>query len=90
MADCFPTIEYTTHLKDIARHVGDADVLSLVGLAVASGGASAGRLWWQRRCEIAFGYAVPGAKVASMTARLVEMTTPPSDKIDAAAFNLGK
>jgi group II intron reverse transcriptase/maturase len=40
--------------------------------------------------ETAFGYAVPDAKVTSMAARLGEMTAPPSDKIDAAAFNLGK
>jgi len=40
--------------------------------------------------ETAFGYVVPEAKVASMIDRLVEMTQPPSDKIDAAAFNLGK
>jgi hypothetical protein len=38
----------------------------------------------------AFGYVVPEAKVATMVNRLIEMTTPPSDKIDAAAFNLGK
>lgn len=191
VADCFPTIEHTGLLADLARHVADPDVLGLVGQAVAAGGGSAGRLWWQRTCglvqggplspmlcnlalhpldeaaarlgressrgvavfryaddlllvarepvlaasavsalrrilkgrwqkfkvepapvpaaggvewlgvriqprrltrpgETAFGYVVPDAKAASMAARLVEMTAPPSDKIDAAAFNLGK
>ena len=37
-----------------------------------------------------FGYFVPGAKIESMLARLEEMTAPPSDKIDAAAFNLSR
>ena len=40
--------------------------------------------------ETAFGYAVPPAKVTAMIERIGEMTTPPSDKIDAAAFNLGR
>jgi group II intron reverse transcriptase/maturase len=40
--------------------------------------------------ETAFGHAVPAEKVRSMAERLVEMTAPPSDKIDAAAFNLGR
>lgn len=43
-----------------------------------------------RAGETSFGYAVPDAKVGSMAARLAEMTAPPSDKIDAAAFNLGR
>jgi len=191
VADCFPTIEHTGLLADLARHVADADVLELVRRAVAAGGGMTGRLWWQRRCglvqggplspllcnlalhpldeaaarlaretqrgvlvlryaddllllardpglarqavaalravlkgrwqrfkaepapvpaaagvewlgvrlqprrlarpgETAFGYVVPEAKAAAMVGRLVEMTTPPSDKIDAAAFNLGK
>ena len=191
VADCFPTIEHTTLLTDLARHVADPDLLDLVGRAVAAGGTVAGRLWWQRTCglvqggplspllcnlalhpldeaavrvaretqrgvivfryaddllllarepalanmavaalrtvlkarwqrfkaepapvpasdgvewlgvrlqprrlsrpgETAFGYIVPDDKISSMTARLVEMTTPPSDKIDAAAFNLGR
>jgi group II intron reverse transcriptase/maturase len=46
------------------------------------------RLVWPG--ETAYGYAVPEAKTAGMIARLVEMTAPPSDKIDAATFNLGK
>lgn len=37
-----------------------------------------------------FGYVVPRKKIDDMVARLLEMTTPPSDKIDVAAFNLGK
>ena len=37
-----------------------------------------------------FGYAVPDAKMQSMVTRLTDMTAPPSDKIDAAAFNLSK
>jgi len=37
-----------------------------------------------------FGYAVPDAKMQSMVTRLTDMTAPPSDKIDAAAFNLAK
>ena len=40
--------------------------------------------------RLAFGYVVPDAKVGDMLARLTEMTAPPSDKIDAAAFNLGR
>lgn len=40
--------------------------------------------------ETAFGYVVPDAKATAMVGRLVEMTTPPSDKVDAAAFNLGR
>ncbi|OWK41136.1 reverse transcriptase domain-containing protein [Fimbriiglobus ruber] len=40
--------------------------------------------------DVEFGYEVPRAKIRSMIARLVEMTAPPSDKIDAAAFNLAK
>lgn len=45
VADCFPTIEHTGLLADLARHVADPDVLGLVGRAVAAGGGSAGRLW---------------------------------------------
>ncbi len=37
-----------------------------------------------------FGYVVPDAKIRSMLDRLHAMTAPPSDKIDAAAFNLGR
>ena len=37
-----------------------------------------------------FGYVVPTTKINAMLARLEEMTAPPSDKIDAAAFNLAK
>jgi len=37
-----------------------------------------------------FGYVVPVAKIESMLTRLHEMTAPPSDKIDAAAFNMAK
>jgi RNA-directed DNA polymerase len=37
-----------------------------------------------------FGYVVPEARVAAMLTRLAEMTTPPSDKIDGAAFNLAR
>lgn len=40
--------------------------------------------------ETAFGYVVPEEKVRDMIDRLVEMTVPPSDKIDAAAFNLSR
>jgi group II intron reverse transcriptase/maturase len=191
VADCFPTIDHAAVLADLARHVGDAKLLGLVGRAVVAGGERAGRLWWQRVCglvqggplspllcnlslhaldvaaarlghgsnrgvlvlryaddllllardarlaatavaglravlkgrrqrfkaepapvpvtsgvewlgvrlqprrlarpgETAFGYVVPDAKVSSMITRLAEMTQPPSDKIDAAAFNLGK
>ncbi len=39
---------------------------------------------------IEFGYVVPRKKIDDMVTRLFEMTTPPSDKIDMAAFNLGK
>ena len=45
---------------------------------------------WPAPAETAFGYVVPDAKVADMADRLAEMTAPPSDKIDAAAFNLGR
>lgn len=37
--------------------------------------------------QIAFGYVIPDAKVLDMLGRLTEMTIPPSDKIDASAFN---
>ena len=37
-----------------------------------------------------FGYVVPDAKVVAMLGRLTEMTAPPSDKIDAGAFNLAR
>lgn len=191
VADCFPTIDHSAVMADLGRHIGDVDLLALVGRAVVAGGELTGRLWWQRVCglvqggplspllcnlslhelderaarlgresrhgvlvlryaddllllareariaasavtalravvkarrqrfkaepapvpaasgvewlgvrvqprrlarpgETAFGYVVPEAKVASMIARLVEMTQPPSDKIDAAAFNLGR
>jgi RNA-directed DNA polymerase len=40
--------------------------------------------------RVDFGHHVPEAKVVSMLARLTEMTTPPSDKIDASAFNLAR
>jgi group II intron reverse transcriptase/maturase len=40
--------------------------------------------------QTSFGYAVPDRKVTDMLARLSEMTTPPSEKIDAGAFNLGR
>ena len=36
---------------------------------------------------VEFGHVVPESKLAGMLARLTEMTTPPSDKIDASAFN---
>jgi len=34
-----------------------------------------------------FGYVVPDTKIGDMLARLAEMTTPPSNKIDGSAFN---
>jgi hypothetical protein len=37
--------------------------------------------------QVAFGYLVPDTKIVDMLDRLTEMTTPPSDKIDASAFN---
>jgi RNA-directed DNA polymerase len=37
--------------------------------------------------RVEFGHVVPESKLAAMLARLTEMTTPPSDKIDASAFN---
>jgi hypothetical protein len=40
--------------------------------------------------QAAYGYVVPDAKVEEMLARLSEMTEPPSDRIDASAFNLGR
>jgi group II intron reverse transcriptase/maturase len=43
-----------------------------------------------RQGSTEFGYQVPEAKIQSMLRRLEEMTNPPSDKIDAAAFNLGR
>jgi hypothetical protein len=36
------------------------------------------------------GYVVPDNKVRDMLARIAEMTTPPSSRIDAAAFDLGR
>lgn len=39
---------------------------------------------------MSFGYAVPDPKVADMLNRLSEMTVPPSERIDAGAFNLGR
>jgi RNA-directed DNA polymerase len=191
VADCFPTIDHALLLAELARHVGDADVLRLVEACALAGGTAAGRLWWQRtrgivqgsalspllcnlalhsldvavarlgretqdgvRClryaddmlllsrdvalahrgtalvrqalrerhqdlgpvpapaaaaggihwlgvrlqprrlarpdRVDFGHHVPDAKVASMLDRLTAMTTPPSDKIDASAFNLAR
>jgi len=43
---------------------------------------------WGR--PIGFGYAIPDSKVAAMIQRITEMTIPPSDKVDATAFNLGR
>lgn len=43
---------------------------------------------WGGRTRI--GYVVPDAKVESMLERLTEMTVPPCDRIDGAAFNLGR
>lgn len=40
--------------------------------------------------RVTFGYVVPEAKVQGMLERIVEMTTPPSNRIDASAFNLGR
>jgi RNA-directed DNA polymerase len=37
-----------------------------------------------------FGYSVPDEKVQQMLARLTEMTTPPSERIDPSAFNLAR
>jgi group II intron reverse transcriptase/maturase len=51
------------------------------------------RLGPRLRCYLprtAFGYVVPDEKVAAMLARLTEMTTPPSDRIDPSAFNLAR
>lgn len=39
---------------------------------------------------VRFGYLIPDGKVQSMLERLTEMTTPPSARIDASAFNLGR
>lgn len=43
---------------------------------------------WTR--TVTFGYVVPEDRVAAMLQRLTEMTTPPSDRIEAGAFNLGR
>jgi group II intron reverse transcriptase/maturase len=43
---------------------------------------------WSPRPQL--GYVVPDDKVTAMLARLTEITTPPSDKIDPAAFNLAR
>lgn len=43
---------------------------------------------WGGRTRV--GYVVPDAKVESMLERLTEMTVPPCDRIDGAAFNLGR
>jgi len=43
---------------------------------------------WSTRHE--FGYIVQDAKVLGMLQRITEMTTPPSSRIDAAAFDLGR
>ncbi len=37
--------------------------------------------------RVEFSHVVPESKLAGMLARLAEMTAPPSDKIDASAFN---
>jgi len=191
VADCFPTIDHAHVNACIQEHVADSDLKHLIATIVSSGGASVGRLWWQRICGIVqggalspllcnlalhpldlaavklrqetqsgvamlryaddllimgrdaslvtktiatlrgvlqkqkqkfkteskpkpaasgvnwlgvciqprrlvhpgateFGYSVPSEKIQSMIVRLIEMTQPPSDKIDAAAFNMAK
>jgi group II intron reverse transcriptase/maturase len=45
-------------------------------------------LTWGSRVE--YGYAVPESRIAAMIDRLTEMTTPPSDRIDGSAVNLGR
>jgi hypothetical protein len=40
--------------------------------------------------KMRFGYFIPDDKVVSMLARVNEMTMPPSTRIDASAFNLGR
>src|SRR4029077_19458053 len=39
---------------------------------------------------VEFGYVVADAKIADMLGRVAAMTTPPSDKIDASAFNIAR
>jgi RNA-directed DNA polymerase len=43
---------------------------------------------WSGRVE--FGYAVPDDRVRRILERVTEMTTPPSQRIDASAFDLGR
>ena len=43
---------------------------------------------WTGKLE--FGYTVPDKKVLAMLERISEMTTPPSSRIDASAFDLGR
>lgn len=45
---------------------------------------------FSRPGSIEFGYEIPAAKLQNMIDRLIAMTQPPNDRIDAATFNLGR
>ena len=55
VADCFPTIDHEHVRRLLADHVADPALLSLMSRIVASGGATIGRLWWQRKAGIVQG-----------------------------------
>ena len=66
-----------------ARPQADPGGSALVGRAIGT----------RLRCylpSMMFGYTVPDEKVRDMLARLTEMTTPPSERIDPAVFNLSR
>lgn len=55
VADCFDTIDHRLLLEELARHVGDPELLSLVEQILQAGGQHCGRLWWKRRCGVVQG-----------------------------------
>lgn len=87
------------HGMAVARNFLSGLRLRLRDAAAAVATVEAGVTWLGARIRLrpprwigrpTVGYDVPDDRVVIMLERVVEMTTPPSARIDAAAFNLGR
>lgn len=55
VADCFDTIDHALLRGELARHVADPGVSTLLDGILTAGGVRCGRLWWQRTCGLTQG-----------------------------------
>lgn len=79
------------HLAGLHQQLGERRPrLSPVGGGIDWLGVRLGPRPFPLEDRSTFGYVIPEAKVHAMLARVMEITTPPSDKIDAGVFNLEK